>query len=261
LLSFFLKNYILLNFHVALSVVALYLIFNRSFETKYALFIFFSTVFSYTFIRLIIFDGNRFFIRKFYAQNKILLIILLLSSSVLSLYLYWQLDLTRQLMLIPLFLITGLYNFEYKKMPKLRDFGLIKILIVAFVWAGITVLVPQFNHIDKVVLFKALFVFLYIILLTLSFDQRDILLDQQGLKTIPKRFNRHIIFIYLSFLFLLTLLNFLIFRGNAFYLTEFILILSGFLCYRSSQHQSFYYTAFLIEALPILWYILLSMLP
>jgi len=146
-------------------------------------------------------------------------------------------------------------------MPKLRDFGLIKIFIVAFVWAGMAVLVPQFNYIDKLVWFKAFFVFLYITLLTLSFDQRDILLDQQGLKTIPKRFNRHIIIIYLSLLLVLTLLNFLIFKGSTFYLTEFILILSGFLCYRSSQHQSFYYTAFWIEALPILWYFLLNILP
>ncbi len=252
--SFF-YPYILFNFHVALSVVALYLIFNQStiINYDYLGFLFFSTVFSYTVLRLLSFSGNRFFIKRYFIQHKKLLLTILTISAFLSLYFYILLPLEIQLLLVPFFIITFLYNFDYKSIPKLRDYGLLKILIVAFVWSGLIIIVPMHQHLNEDISFEALYVFLYIILLTLAFDQRDIFIDQKKLNTFPRLFKTKIYMIYLLIIIILTFINHHLFSDKTFILNEIILLLSAFLCFNSNYKRNFFYTAFWIEALPIFW--------
>ncbi len=254
------KAYILLNIHVALAVVSLYAIFNQSINTNYLLFLFFSTILSYNLIRLMSFGGNRFFVRIFFARFKKIIVVFLGIVTLCMFYFYFHLDLMRQVSLIPLFLITFLYNFELILFPKLRQFGLIKILLVAFVWAGVTVIVPKYHNLDTHTVLQALFVFLFVSLLTLGFDQRDILIDSKDLKTIPKRFKKHLWIIYLIFFILLTGINFSLFQGEKSLISEIIITAATILSYRSTNFKSFYYTAFWIEALPIFWFILLNFL-
>ncbi len=250
------KAYILLNIHVALSVVSLYFIFNGFKSNNYLFFLFFSTVLSYNLIRFISFGGNRFFVKAFFVKYKKTISLFLVLVTVLNIFFYLKLDLIQQVSLIPLFLITFLYNFEIKVIPKLRQFGLIKILLVAFVWAGVTVMVPQLHLLNNHTIWQSLYVFLLVSLLTLGFDQRDILLDETHLKTIPQRFHNHLRLIYTVYFITLSLLNMIIFNSLKLFITEIIIILSVILSYRSTSHKSFYYTAFWVEAIPIFWLIL-----
>jgi len=172
--------------------MAICLIFNSKIDLNYCLFVFFSTILAYNFIRLINFNGNRYFIKKYYVRFRKLICLILILTLVLSIYFYLNLDFLTKIILIPLFIITFLYNFEYRSLPRLRNIGLIKILLVAFVWTGLSILVPNFTELNQVWLLKALMVFLYITMITLAFDQRDILIDNRDLKTLPKLFSGYL---------------------------------------------------------------------
>jgi len=247
--------YLILNIHVALAVTALYLVFNSHWNASYVSFIFFSTIISYNFIRILSFGSNRFFIKKYYAHYKKSIFKFLVISAIFSLYFFLKINLETQLALIPLFLITFLYNFDYKNLPRFRDNGIIKILIVGFVWSGLTVLIPNFESINKLLLLKTLLVFLYVVMLTLGFDKRDIVIDDRNLKTIPQLFPDRMFVIYLTFFIILSGLNFMIYDNALNWINELIIFLSSLMSYRSNTEKSFYYTAFWLEAMPIFWFL------
>ena len=249
-------SYILFNFHVAFSVVALYLLFNDSVNYDYLFLLYFSTVFSYSSIRLLSFKDNRFFIKKFFIRHKNVLFSILFISALLSFVFYSRVNINAQILLVPLVLITGLYNFEYQQIPKLRDFGLIKILIVAFVWTGIIIVIPVNLDFTYESLLKALFIFFYVMLLTLAFDQRDIYIDQKNIKTIPQLYYPKLIYIYLILFLVLSFLNYALFKNSIFLINELIIVISGFMCLKSGIKNSFFYTTFWIEGLPVFWLLL-----
>ena len=176
-------------------------------------------------------------------------------SAIFSLYFFLKINLETQLALIPLFLITFLYNFDYKNLPRFRDNGIIKILIVGFVWSGLTVLIPNFESLNKLLLLKTLLVFLYVVMLTLGFDKRDIVIDDHNLKTIPQLFPNRMFIIYLGFFIILTGLNFSTFIEPIGILNETVIFISTWMSYQSNTEKSFYYTAFWLEAMPILWFL------
>ncbi len=245
--------YLILNIHVAVAVIALYMVFNRDADITYIIFLFSSTIVSYNLIRLLSFGSNRFFIKKYYAKYKQVILLFLGLTIPVSLLAFLKLHLVIQLAIIPLFIITFLYNFDYKNLPKFRDNGIIKILIVGFVWAGLVVLIPHFNNIDTVILLKTLLVFLYIVMLTLGFDKRDILIDQIDLKTLPQLFPHSMFVIYLIFFLILSGLNFIIYKNPNNWINELIIMISIVISCHSNSEKSFYYTAFWLESMPILW--------
>ncbi len=245
--------YIILNIHVALAVTALYLVFNPQPDINYMIFLFTSTIISYNFIRFISFAGNRFFIRKYYARYKKLIVLFLGITGLVMLVSFLKLDLTTQFALLPLFIITFLYNFDYKNLPKFRDNGILKIMIVGFVWAGLTVLVPEFKELNNRIVFQTLLVFFYIIMLTTGFDKRDILIDHSNLKTLPQLFPNRMFLIYLIFFIILTGLNFMLYQTKDFWVNESVILLSVLMSYRSNTEKSFYYTSFWLEAMPLVW--------
>jgi 1,4-dihydroxy-2-naphthoate octaprenyltransferase len=103
---------------------------------------------------------------------------------------------------------------------------------------------------------------LFILVLILPFEIRDMKLDFKNLKTLPQEIGiektKKVGFVLL--LFSLTM-EFLITTSlsnkNIYLLISFILLL--FLM-RSSQNQSKFYSSFWVESLPILWWILILIL-
>jgi L-asparagine transporter-like permease len=143
----------------------------------------------------------------------------------------------------------------------LRNNGILKIVSVAAVWSGLIVLIPQMvyqNNLKYEWILKSLFVFIYILMLTMSFDQRDLLIDKQSLKTLPQRFSAGLKYIYLIFLLILLILSFYIFKDKELIISILTIILSVILCSYSHEKKSFYYTAFWIEAIPVFWYLTLN---
>ncbi|WP_345275858.1 hypothetical protein [Litoribaculum gwangyangense] len=148
------------------------------------------------------------------------------------------------------------------KQHNLRSIGGLKIYIIALVWCGVTVFLPLIETdyaIDYDVIIVAVQRFLYVVVLMLPFEIRDLRYDSLKLATIPQKIGVNqtkifgslllIIFFFLEFfkdqtgvdaisiLFLLTLITFL-----------FLLF--------SKMERGKTYSAFWVEALPILWLIL-----
>jgi len=262
LLNKIIKFYILSNLHVAFSVFSLYAIFNDKINVFYAIFLVSSTVLSYNLIRIFSFRSIRFFIKRFMATYKLIFFSAILLSSILSLFSYYYLPLRTKLILIPFMAMTLFYNLDAKWLPinRLRSNGIVKIMVVAIVWTGIVIIVPHFEYsyfTNKkwFFLLKTAFVFIYIMMLTMSFDQRDLLIDDKNLKTLPQLYKNKLFYFYVVFNILLTLISINIFDTDWQLVISIIMInLSTFLCLKSTEHKSFYYTAFWIEGLPILWY-------
>jgi hypothetical protein len=165
--------------------------------------------------------------------------------------------------LLPFFIITFFYNLDFRYAPisKLRNNGILKILSVATVWSGLIVIIPGLTYQTisfDLLLYKTLFVFIYILMLTLSFDQRDLFIDEKQLKTIPQRCKKKLHLIYFIFFIILIYLSFRIFSGKQLFISLFIVFISTILCSHSNENKSFYYTAFWIEALPVIWFLLLN---
>jgi len=247
--------YIFLNIHVALSIGLMYFIFNQSnFQFTYFLFLIFSTIFSYGMIRVIFLDSNRDIFLRYFYKYKPLFIISFLVSFVCTLYYFFQLPISIRFSLIPLGIITFFYqsNFSFFSF---RQNGILKILTVAFVWAMLIVVIPglYFSSEHEDLKLRFLFTFLYVFLLTLSFDQRDIFIDQRNLGTLPQLFPQYKKSFYLLIWLILSLLIFYIFNGIERLIAEFVLLFTVLLSWFSDDKKSFYYTSFLIEGIPILW--------
>jgi 4-hydroxybenzoate polyprenyltransferase len=168
---------------------------------------------------------------------------------------------------IPFGLLTVVYVVPFLGgfQKNLRRVSYLKIFLVAFVWSGVTTTIPlivgQYQQDYSLVL---LFVqrMLFILVLILPFEIRDMKLDFKNLKTLPQKIGiektKKVGFVLL--LFSLTM-EFLITTSlsnkNIYLLISFILLL--FLM-RSSQNQSKFYSSFWVESLPILWWILILIL-
>ena len=144
----------------------------------------------------------------------------------------------------------------------LRRVSYLKIFLVAIVWSGVTSTIPLIvgkHQYDYNIILLFIQRMLFILVLILPFEIRDMQLDFKNLKTLPQKIGiektKKVGFVLL--LFSLTM-EFLITTSflykNIFLLICFILLL--FLM-RSSQNQSKFYSSFWVESLPILWWILL----
>jgi len=101
---------------------------------------------------------------------------------------------------------------------------------------------------------------LFVIAITIPFDIRDIDYDVSELKTLPQQLG-----IYKTKLFGSSLLLIFILLENLKPIDERQLIssiliaaISGLLLHFSTSKQSKYYSAFFVESLPIIWYLLLQ---
>ncbi len=269
ILKTILDLYIYSNLHVALSISMLYFIFNKyHFNFIYFAFLFFSTIFSYNMIRLMLLESNRKEFLKLFYKYKLIFLSLFFLSFFFSLSLFFYLPTKVKFSLIPLVIITFFYQSNFPAFS-FRQNGILKIVTVAFVWAMLIVVIPDlyyniedlyYNIEGSQLIIKFLFVFLYVLLLTLSFDQRDILIDSRDLGTLPQLFPHYKKYIYLIFALLLIPLSTLIFEGLERYVAIFILLLSLVFSWFSDIKKSFYYTSFLIEGIPILWGVIILVL-
>ena len=264
LLNFYVNS----SIHVAVAVYSLVRITESYFQLSYNenldYFIFYATISGYNFIK---YAG----VAKFYHRSltKSMRLIQVFSLFCFCLLVYYGLKLPTNTLFyfIPFGLLTVVYVVPFLGgfQKNLRRVSYLKIFLVAFVWSGVTTTIPlivgQYQQDYSLVL---LFVqrMLFILVLILPFEIRDMKLDFKNLKTLPQKIGiektKKVGFVLL--LFSLTM-EFLITTSlsnkNIYLLISFILLL--FLM-RSSQNQSKFYSSFWVESLPILWWILILIL-
>ncbi|MEX0927925.1 MAG: hypothetical protein WD266_02475 [Balneolales bacterium] len=167
--------------------------------------------------------------------------------------------------------ILGGFNMLYalpvfSGQSNLRSLTGAKIFVIALVWTGSTVWLPALDArlpLSAGLALASLQRFLFVMVLTLPFDIRDVRLDTAHLGTVPQlvgiKKTRNMGLLMLG---LVLLLN--VFRPAAGGIQTFVLIavtlLTGWLIRTSVVSQNRYFAAFWVEGVPVLWWLMLTVL-
>lgn len=258
--------YIFGNIHVAIAtfcLVKITLLQYEIIENKTAMFVFFSTLVSYNLIRFLRISDIANWFSDWLRRNRKLLYLLTIISAVSVGYLIFQLKFNALLWLSPFVVFTFFYGVSLPiKNKPLRKFAGMKSFLIAISYAGITVLFPLVqNDVEINIQVWIVFMqrFLFISMIIIPFDIRDLHVDSKSLKTLPQLFGVKMTKI-LGFIFglIFVLLEFL---KSSFVMNQLIIVLivtvisSLFLIY-SKENQSKYYSSFWVESLPIFWFLL-----
>ena len=258
--------YLNASIHVAFAVFSFVKITEIYFELEsnnaFSFFIFFATITGYNFVKY--FGIAKFHHRSLTDDLKIIQIFSLLSFLLMC-YFGFQLSIKTLFLLVGFGLLTILYAIPFLSgfQKNLRNISYLKIIVVALVWAGVTVVVPIFDAHDIVDYQKVslLFLqrFLLVCVLILPFDIRDIKYDVISLQTIPRKIGiqntKKLGFVLLLFALVIEFLISAQTTSKNIFL-GFSLLPMLFLM-RAKENQSKYYSSFWVESLPIFWWILL----
>ncbi len=262
LLNFYINS----SIHVALAAYAFVRITEFYYDLEYNetlnYFIFFATITGYNFVKY--FGIAKFHHRSLTKDLKIIQIFSFLCFLLMCYYAY-QLPIQILILFIPFGFLTVLYAIPLLSgfQKNLRNISYLKVIIVAFVWSGTTVLLPLIHtevNIDSNIVLFAVQRFLIVAVLILPFDIRDIQYDAISLQTIPKKigiqntkklgFVLLLLALVIEFLISTQTTTKNIFLGFSFVTVLFLM--------RAKENQSRYYSSFWVEALPIFWWIILT---
>lgn len=254
--------YINASIHVALAVFSLLKIteiyFGLASNEAFSYVVFFGTITGYNFVKYA--PVAKLYHKSLTKNLKIIQVLSFLCFVFLCFY-GIQLPLKTLVWFTPFLLLTILYAVPIPN-KNLRNIASLKIIIIALVWAGVTVLSPVINAeetFDYKILLSFIQRFLFVIVLTLPFDIRDVKYDAKNLQTIPQKVGveqtKKIGFVLLA---LTLLIEFFIAPNSSFktvFLIVFVILLV--LLQRATIQQKKYYASFWVEGIPILWCILL----
>lgn len=261
--------YIFSNIHVALAGFSMTKITLINFGITgilTPLFVAFSILISYNFIRFYEIKNNRLIWFKdwFFINIKGILLLIFLSILGLATILFFtDFNLKSLLILFPFAFMTFFYAIPLFKIGKLevsfRNFPMVKIFSIVLSWAGISVFFPlyeadfQFNSAVYIEFMQRIFILLAI---TIPFDIRDVKADSKTLKTLPQIMGINPSKVFgILLLFGFVLLE--IFKENftyvGFLIVLIISIITGLFLLFSSPKRSRFYTSFWVESVPVIW--------
>ncbi|WP_055442912.1 hypothetical protein [Lacinutrix himadriensis] len=263
--------YINASIHVALSVYALTWItlieFGVSFDETVLCFNFFATITGYNFVKY--FGLARFHHRSLASKLKAIQIFSLICFIALCYYAF-QLEVKTWLYILLLGAITFFYaipflprNIFVDSNQNLRQISGLKIYVIGLVWSAVTVLLPIVDNeiaITTDILITTLQRFVFVLVLMIPFEIRDLQYDSLKLSTIPQRIGirktKGIGVFLLVIFFFLEFFKDQTNRSNVFVLVMITLITLLFVLF-SKKQQATYYSSFFVEGLPIIWLILM----
>ncbi len=221
-------------------------------------FVFFSTLCSYNFYWLLSkFSSNKNF--SLLKKNNITNLSMFFLGALGCVYFFFKANLLIEYVAISI-LLTMLYSmplwpFSFSK--KIQQLGFVKTILLAFTWAFVTVLFPFYTTsiFGQVVLIFFIKRFLFMLLLCIIFDKREILVDKmQGLETLVTKMNQNKINkLYYSLLGVYFYFNvyFLLFNISNLYFIPSILIsfILLFAYIKSLKPQGYLFYYFFIDGL------------
>lgn len=163
--------------------------------------------------------------------------------------------------------LTVLYALPvFSRKRNLRALPGVKIYTIGVVWAGVTVLLPILQQAEVInwdVYIMLLQRFLFVLVITLPFDIRDMQYDDVAIGTIPARIGVKKTKI-LGVLFLVVFVFLEVLKDEITSLnvlsTLVISIFSGTLLILASEKQSKYYASLIVESIPLVWLLLVFLL-
>jgi len=268
LLKRFFNFYIDSNLHVAIAgasftAVSLYY-FNSSEFTLFPLFVFFSTILGYHFIRVFEnYESDTDAVFSFLNKQSHVVLSLSIIALLGVLYIGLLIGISKLWILVPAVIITFFYAIpivSYKgKKVSFRNFPKLKLISIALAWAITTVLFPLAEQLTELAVW-ILFLqrFFLIMVLVIPFDIRDLKSDALHLQTLPQqigiRNTKKIGILFLVVFILLSLFQYGFEKKN-FISDSMILLISLFFLVKSNAKQPTYFASFWVEAIPIFWII------
>ncbi|WP_400081061.1 hypothetical protein [Winogradskyella sp. R77965] len=269
-----LNFYINSSIHVALAVYALTWLtliqFGLDYDKNVLYFVFFATVTGYNFVKY--FGVAKFHHRSLASWLKVIQVFSFIAFIAMCNYAY-KLQFNTLLILSIFGLITFLYAIPLMPMryfrdsqKNLRQIGGLKIYVIAIVWTYTTVFLPLMDNdidINTDVVVTSLQRFIFVIVLMLPFEIRDLNYDSLKLATIPQKIGikkTKIIGVLLLMVFFM--LDYFKDKldGYTILSTLIITFITLLFIIFSNKNQSKYYSAFWVESLPIVWLVILLMI-
>ena len=252
------------SIHVALAVVAFalvtYLNYGVAIDNNLILFIFFASITGYNFVK---YAGIAGLHHLSLTQNLRLIQVFSLLCFLMLGYLSLHLSFNLLLWIAGMGVLTLLYALPFlTKKRNLRSLPGIKIFVIAMVWAGVTVILPiiESGHFTPgTIILDFIQRFLFVIVLTLPFEIRDLKYDLYGLKTLPQVFGvRRIKFIGVGIL----VFNFIIalFQKDPAYqlfVLGLTLLITMLFVLKSKKEQKKFYASFWVESIPVFYFLML----
>ena len=259
LLNFYINS----SIHVAFAVLAFtgitFHYFDIPVNTELLCFIFFATITGYNLIKYAEIAGFRHL-----SLPKYLRVIQIFSFLCFLALMYFAVRQPIEILIAAsiLALLNFLYGLPFISQSNLRSVAGIKIFIIAFVWAGTTVLLPLIStpFLFQEVIVEFLQRFLLVIVLMIPFEIRDLKFDKPELGTLPHVFGiKKTRYTGLILLFLVVLLELM--KSYSSPSLRLILLIMAAVCMisimRATEDQNTYYSSFWVEGIPIFWWILI----
>ncbi len=259
--------YINSSIHVAIAVCAFVGVtifeFDISITNDLLGFIFFGTITGYNFVKYA--EITRF---RHRSLNLSLRTIQVFSFFCFLALIYFTLKLPLITLLITggFAALTFFYAIPFLNNKSLRVLVGIKILIVAVVWAGVTVIIPMVNENELMTnTFWISFIqrVLFVVALAIPFEIRDLKYDEMALGTLPQLvgvLSTKIVGVVLIILsFLTDLFKIVTNRNHTISLGVISIILIVFIIF-SNKKQTKYFASFWVENIPIMWLVLFYLL-
>lgn len=256
--------YINASIHVALAVYALvrmtFHFFHIAYDEPMALFAFFGTIVGYNFVKY----DELARAKKVTWRNQLRAIVgLSIVSFLATTYYFFHLERNTQLVAVGFLALTMLYTLPvFPKIGNARNWAGVKIYIVAFCWAGITLFLPIINAdlpLSHDVWLKFCQRFLLVIILILIFEIIDLKNDDLSLQTVPQKLGvRKTKILNLFLLIPFYCLEFLKsdFQPVQLWINLVLVITIALFTLFASPKRSDYYTSFWVESIPVFWWLM-----
>ena len=260
--------YIKSSLHLSLCVLALILITNLRLNIEFNVIILFivfnATIVVYNFIKYASILPYYFLVNNV-SIKKIQYLSFFCGLCLLCSLFYIKIETILFGFFISIFCIIYVIPFNRSK-RNIRNYSRIKIFIVAFCWAAVTVLFPlavelEIDYLNAAILFFQRFIF--VVVYTLPFEIRDLKFDSIKLKTIPQLFGlkktKQLAYLLLI---LFLLINFVIEPLSIIYLiSDFIIaLITAYVIYITKENQAKHFASFWVESVPILWLLIIFFL-
>ncbi|PCE64568.1 UbiA prenyltransferase family protein [Sediminicola luteus] len=256
--------YLEASVHVALAVVSLTLVsswqHNISVNVHLISAQFFGAIAVYNFIKYGIEAQRYVFVPRGRHKKYFWFSI---PALLLALYSGWFLWQDLWVVFWVLAILVGLYALPMlKKGKNLRSIGWLKVFIVALVWAIATVIVPVYQK-EATLLWDTWveFVqrFLFVCILMLPFELRDMEVDPAELRTLPQRYGvkkvKVLGVVWVVAFFLLIFFKDIIGYGEL-WRKAFLAAILLLMLWRMHAERSRYFASFWVEAIPMFWLLL-----
>lgn len=259
--------YINSSIHVSLAVFSMawltLLEFEVPFDEKVLFFIFFASITGYNFVKY--FGIAKFHHRSLATWLQVIQVFSLLCF-LLMIYFAVQLEPKTLFCIVVFGLVTFLYAIPFfpkhlfmDSQKNLRSIGGLKVYVIALVWAGVTVVLPLINadfYLNADVWITLFQRFVFVVILMLPFEIRDLQYDSLKLATIPQQIgikNTKLIgvFIGIVFFFLEFFKDKL--EAEQILITLIITVVALLFLVFSKAKQGTYYCSFWVEGIPIVW--------